>query len=121
MSKELKYSNRVAPEISVELKEINWSNVSIESQFARIDKGESKMGKAKISDVNPKDADTRLFCLLKVDHKDYENKLLCREIGSLNGNTGFKDCITVVGDTFTVKDNAQVRVVGNSIEFRIKA
>lgn len=119
MSKELVYSSRTAPEVSVELVEIPWSNVSIESQFARLDNGGGKMDKAKIDDIDPNESDSRIFCLLKVDNAKYLNKLLCREIGALNGNKGFKESIVVAGDSFRTKPGIQIRVVGNSIEFRV--
>lgn len=114
------YTSRVADSVSVDVIETaDWSPVSLENQFARQDVGGTKMKKIDIASANANAKDVRLFCLLKVADPSYKNVLLCREIGALNADNGFTQCIDVKGDEFSFKQGALIRVTGKTVSFSV--
>ena len=118
MSKrKLYYSARVAKKVTVDVKEFEWSALTITNTFMRKDVGETSMlkpAKGEVFDLT--DKDVRVFAMLDVESQE---ELIVRELGVLNACDGFKESITVDGDTFTPMNGLQCRCVGSSLEFRV--
>lgn len=117
---EFLYSERVAPQLSFDLKETDWSEVSMLNQFYRSGVKENKVT-LSIDEVELDDVDHHIYCVLNVDSDDYAGISLGKELAQLNACKGFTESIQVSGEYFDFKPGAQIRVTGRTIEFRVAA
>ena len=118
MAKEFLYTALVAPQLSFDLQEIDWSAVSFLSQFHNEGTKESKR-KLTADEVELDNPDHHLYMVMSIDNPLYEGISLGKELSQLNACKGFKECIDIDGEFFDFLPGTMIRVVGKSIEFQV--
>ena len=119
MAKKFLYSSRKAKGLNFDkLEEMDKPmSIKVANTFTRKDVGAGSMVKpSKGKYWDPKEEDTRIFVTFDIEGRD---KRWGSEIGNLNAIPSWHDVIEVDGNSFELKGDVVITVVGDVITFSL--
>jgi hypothetical protein len=118
MAKKFLYSARTAKGLNFDkLDEMSNKSIKVSNVFTRKDVGAGSMVKpAPKHYFDPKDADTRIFVTFDIEDRD---ERWGSEIGNLNNIPSWHDVIVVEENTFELKGDVTITVIGDVITFAL--
>lgn len=118
MAKRFLYSSRKAKGLNFDkLEEMDSMSIKVANTFTRKDVGAGSMVKPpKGKHFLPTDEDTRIFVTFDIEGRD---ERWGSEIGNLNAIPSWHDVIDVDGDSFELKGDVVISVVGDVITFAL--